>query len=283
VYEQVEAASQALHQRVTLTPRVGIILGSGLNALADELEQPTTIPYGEIPGFATTSIVGHRGELAFGLLEGQPVAAMRGRFHFYEGHSMQQVTLPVRVLRALGCTVLIVTNAAGGLRADWQVGDIMRISDQLFLPGMAGLHPLRGLHDERLGERFPAMLYAYDTDLAYLAEQVAAQQGLTLRQGVYAMISGPSFESGAELRMLRLLGVDAVGMSTAPEVVVARQVGMRVLGLSLISNLALPDGEPADHVDVIQAGESARPAFTALLRGILQSIDQADQSFDSSS
>lgn len=270
MYEQIEAARAAIAARTTLQPRSGLILGSGLSALADELENPVNIPYADIPGFFTPSVVGHRGELALGMLGGQPVAVMRGRFHFYEGYTMQQVTFPVRVLRALGCDTLIVTNAAGGLHADWRVGDIMRISDQIFLPGMIGHHPLIGPNDDRLGPRFPAMVGAFDNELAPLARTVAADLGINLREGVYLMLSGPHFESAAELRMVQRLGADAVGMSTAPEIVVAIHGGMRVLGFSLITNLALPDGPPANHQEVLEAGEAAKPRFAALLNGILR-------------
>jgi purine-nucleoside phosphorylase len=270
LFATLDAARDTIQQRGALAPRIGMILGSGLDALADDLTDATAIAYRDIPGFTAPSIPGHRGELVLGQLAAQPVAVLRGRLHFYEGYSMQQITFPVRVLHALGCTTLIVTNAAGGLHADWRPGDMMCITDQLFLPGMAGHHPLRGAHDERLGPRFPAMLTAFDADLRALATTTAAAQGSTLRQGVYAMVSGPSFESSAELRALRLWGADAVGMSTAPEVVVARQAGMRVLGISLITNLALPDGEPATHSEVLDVGTTARPAFAALLRDIVQ-------------
>ncbi|NJK80326.1 MAG: purine-nucleoside phosphorylase [Chloroflexaceae bacterium] len=275
-FEQVAAARAAIAARTSLAPRVGMILGSGMSDLADNIEEPTTISYHDIPGFLASSVEGHRSELALGWLGGQPVAVMRGRSHFYEGYTMQQITFPVRVMHALGCHTLIVTNAAGGLHATWQVGDIMHITDQIFLPGLAGNHPLRGRNDERLGVRFPAMLDAYTPALGSLAHTVATQQGLTLRRGVYVMISGPSFESGAELRMLRLLGGDAVGMSTAPEVVVARHSGMNVLGLSLITNLALPEGSPANHAEVLEAGIAARPPMTALLQGVLSGMHEPD-------
>ncbi len=272
LYEQINVTRSKIQSYTSFSPSVGIVLGSGLNELAEAVTTPTVIPYRDIPGFVTPAVAGHRGELLLGMLADQPVAILRGRFHFYEGHSMQQVTFPIRVLHALGCHTLIVTNAAGGLHSDWQVGDIMRITDQIFLPGMAGHHPLRGQHDERMGARFPAMLHPYDAEIGHLAHAVAEEQGVTLRQGVYAMLSGPSFESAAELRMLRQWGADAVGMSTAPEVIVARQAAMRVLGLSLVSNLALPDGAPADHTDVIQAGAAAQPTFAALLTGIVERL-----------
>jgi purine-nucleoside phosphorylase len=268
LYNQIEQARAAIARRVTVEPRVGLILGSGLGSLADELEDAAVVPYAEVPGFPRSTVHGHRGELGVGRLSGQPVAVMRGRFHFYEGYSMQQVTFPVRVMRALGCDTLIVTNAAGGLRPDWAMGDLMRIADHIFLPGMAGHHPLIGPNDERLGTRFPAMVGAYDAELGQLAQAVAAEQGTTLREGTYLMLTGPTFESGAELRLCRAFA-DVVGMSTAPEVVVARHGGMRVLGISLVTNLALPDGPPANHEEVLAAGEAAKPKFSALLRGVL--------------
>src|SRR5262245_44515688 len=230
---QIEQARAMIAGRAKVAPRVGMILGSGLGGLADELVDATVIPYAEGPGFPRSTVYGHRGELALGVLAGQAVAVLRGRFHFYEGYTMRQVTFPIRVMRALGCDTLIVTNAAGGLRPDWAIGDLMRISDHIFLPGMAGHHPLIGENDERLGPRFPAMVGAYDAELGRRAHAVAAEQGTTLREGVYLMLTGPAFESGAELRMCRAFA-DAVGMSTAPEVVVARHGGMRVLGVSLV-------------------------------------------------
>lgn len=277
MYEQIERARLAIVARAGLVPRVGLILGSGLGSLADELSDAVVVPYADIPGFHEPRVPGHRGELAIGTLAGQPVAVLRGRFHFYEGYSMQEVTFPVRVLRALGCASLIVTNAAGGLHAHWQVGDIMRISDQIFLPGMAGHHPLIGPNDDRLGTRFPAMVGAYRNGLVSLAYEAAGALGLTMREGVYCMLAGPSFESAAELRMLRRIGADAVGMSTAPEVIVARHSGMEVLGFSLITNLALPDGAPANHEEVLEAGEQAKPRFAGLIRGVLSLMDPAAQ------
>jgi purine-nucleoside phosphorylase len=272
MYDLIEQARSIVADRIAVAPRVGLILGSGLGALADELEQDVVIAYGEIPGFHEPRVIGHRGELAVGRLAGAPVAVLRGRFHFYEGYSMQEVTFPVRLLRALGCDTMIVTNAAGGLRSDWAVGDLMQISDQIFLPGMAGHHPLIGPNDDRLGLRFPPMVGAFDNELVPIAHTAAAELGITLRQGVYCMLAGPTFESAAEIRMLRLLGADAVGMSTAPEVIVARHGGMRVLGFSLITNLALPDGPPANHEEVLEAGEQAKPRFGALIKAVLSRI-----------
>jgi purine-nucleoside phosphorylase len=276
MHEQLEQARAVVASQLTLTPQVGLILGSGLGELADAIEDAVVVPYSAIPGFHMPQVVGHRGELAIGRLSGQVVAVLRGRFHFYEGYTMQEVTFPVRLLRALGCETLLVTNAAGGLRPDWQVGDIMRITDQIFLPGMAGHHPLIGPNDERLGPRFPAMVGAFANELVPIAEAAAEEVGMPLRAGVYCMLAGPSFESAAELRMLRGLGADAVGMSTAPEVIVARHMGMDVLGFSLITNLALPDGPPANHAEVLEAGEAAKPKFGALIRGVLARMQRDD-------
>lgn len=270
LYAQIERAHAAIVAHTALVPRVGMILGSGLSGLAGELTDATAIPYANIPDFPHSTVQGHRGELAIGRLAGQVVAVLRGRFHFYEGYSMQQVSFPVRVLHALGCETLIVTNAAGGLRPEWAAGDLMCITDQIFLPGMMGHHPLRGPNDDRLGPRFPAMVGAFDARLGQIAHAVADAQGITLRDGVYVMLAGPSFESAAEMRMCRVLGADAVGMSTAPEVIVARHAGMRVLGISLITNLALPDGPPANHEEVLATGEAAKVGFSALLKGIIE-------------
>jgi purine-nucleoside phosphorylase len=271
-FEEVQQAVATIRSKCTLVPRVGVILGSGLGALADELQDATVIPYEAIPGFPRSTVYGHRGELAIGLMGGTPVVVMRGRFHFYEGYNMQQVTLPVRVMHALGCTTLIATNAAGGLRPDWPVGELMCITDHIFMPGLAGHNPLRGANDDRLGVRFPPMLHAYTPELRVLAQQIAVAQGVTLREGVYIMVAGPSFETGSELRLCQHLGADVVGMSTAPEVIVAAHAGMQVLAISLVTNQALPDGSPANHEEVMEAGELARPRFGALLKGIVAEL-----------
>jgi purine-nucleoside phosphorylase len=271
-YEEVQQAVATIRGKTPLVPRVGIILGSGLGSLADELQDATVISYEAIPGFPRSTVYGHRGELAIGTLAGTPVVVMRGRFHFYEGYDMHQVTLPVRVMQALGCTTLIATNAAGGLRADWPVGELMCITDHIFMPGLAGHNPLRGANDDRLGVRFPPMLNAYTPALRTLAQHIAQQQGVRLQEGVYIMVAGPSFETGAELRMCQRLGADVVGMSTAPEVIVAAHAGMDVLAISLVTNQALPDGSPANHEEVMEAGEAARPRFGGLLKGIVAAL-----------
>jgi purine-nucleoside phosphorylase len=269
LWNRIDAATTHIRSRTALKPAVGLILGSGLSALADEMDDAVALPYTDIPHFPQATVQGHRGELVLGQLSGCSVAVMRGRFHGYEGYDLQQTTFPVRVMQALGAHTLFVTNAAGGLRAEWQVGDLMLITDHINLPGMAGQHPLRGPNDERLGVRFPALTHAYDVEHARVAREVAAQVGATLRGGVYAYLSGPSFETPAELRMLQMLGVDAVGMSTVPEVIVARHGGMRVLGISMISNIATPEAPPANHEEVLQAGEAVKPKFKALVAGVL--------------
>jgi len=269
MYEQIEVARAYVASRSQQRPSVALILGSGLGGLADELHGADTIDYADIPHFPRSTVEGHKGELALGSLSGRTVAVMRGRFHFYEGYDLAQTTFPVRVLQAIGARTLIVTNAAGGLRADWHVGDLMRISDHINFPGMAGQHPLRGPNDPRLGVRFPAMMNVYDPELGALAQHVATDMGVTLCQGVYAMLAGPSFETPAELRMLQSWGVDAVGMSTVPEVIVARHGGMRVLGISMISNIATPDAPPANHEEVLSAGAAVTDTFTSLIREIL--------------
>ncbi|MDP9313701.1 MAG: purine-nucleoside phosphorylase [Chloroflexota bacterium] len=272
LYDRINVAAAAVRQHTDLKPDVALILGSGLGALADDIAAAATVAYADIPHFPRSTVEGHRGELVIGNLSGCNVAVMRGRFHYYEGYELDQTTFPVRVLRELGAHTLIVTNAAGGLRADWQVGDLMRIADHINFPGMTGQHPLRGPNDPRLGLRFPALTDAYDAGLGRLLHSLATAEGITLHDGVYAMLTGPSFETPAELRMLQLLGIDAVGMSTVPEVIVARHGGMRVLGISMISNIATPDAPPANHEEVLAAGEAVKPKFTALLKRLLAEL-----------
>ncbi len=272
MYDHIEQARAFIAARTRHQPTVGLILGSGLSGLADAIEDADIIPYSEIPHFPHSTVVGHRGDLALGTLAGQSVVVMRGRFHFYEGYDMQETTFPVRVMRALGVETLILTNAAGGLRGDWRVGDLMQIRDHINFPGMAGNNPLRGPNDNRLGVRFPALTDAYDQELAALAHRCAEGHDLTLRSGVYAMVTGPSFETPAELGLLRMLGADVVGMSTVPEVLVARHGGMRVLAISLVTNIATPDAPPANHLEVLEAGEQARDSFGALLLRILAGL-----------
>lgn len=256
-----------------MQPQVALILGSGLGILADEIEAAVRIPYATIPHFPLSTVAGHAGVLVFGHLSGQSVVAMQGRFHLYEGYTPQEVAFPIRVLRALGAELLIVTNAAGGLNPAYRAGDFMLMRDHIFLPGMVGFHPLSGPNDDQVGPRFPAVAGAYDLALRYLAKETASRLSISLHEGVYVMVSGPSYETGAELAMLRGWGADAVGMSTAPEVVVARHAGMRVLGLSCITNAAIPGTEEQiNHEEVLAAAKTALPKFLDLMRGILAVI-----------
>jgi purine-nucleoside phosphorylase len=272
---EFETATAAVRRRTRYAPTIGIILGSGLSALADAVEDADRIPYTEIPYWPSSTVAGHPGQLVIGRLEGQEVMVMQGRAHYYEGYSMAQVTLPVRVMQLMGISTLIVTNAAGGLNPAFHAGDLMLISDHIGLIGMVGLNPLRGPNDDTLGPRFPDMSQAYDAELRALARQVARALGLLLHEGVYICISGPSFETPADLRFLRLIGADAVGMSTVPEVIVARHGGLRVLGISGITNMArlepAPD-QPTTHDEVLATGQVIVPRLTALIRGILRAL-----------
>jgi purine-nucleoside phosphorylase len=256
-----------------------VILGSGLGAFADTLENARAIPYAEIPHFAPSNVSGHAGRLVIGEAgrgdsgPGLTIACMQGRFHYYEGHDMATVTFPVRVLRELGAEFLIVTNVSGGIRSDLMPGTLMLIRDHI---NLMGDNPLRGPHDNALGPRFPDMTEAYDADLRRLAREVAAAQQFSLSDGVYIAVSGPSYETPAEIRMFAALGADAVGMSTVPEVIVARQLGLRVLGLSLIANAAAGlSPERLSHTDVLAAAEQGTARFVQLLQGIFQTMSRS--------
>jgi purine-nucleoside phosphorylase len=268
-------ATAYVQSRSSMKSDVGVILGSGLGDLAAEVQDAIVIPYEEIPHFQRSTVAGHAGRLLIGKLENMSVVVMQGRFHFYEGYTMQALTLPVRVMRMLGAHTLIVTNAAGGLNPVYRPGDFMLIRDHINFLGLAGMNPLVGPNDERLGERFPALAKAYDTELRALARTIAIQwPEIRLHEGVYAQVAGPSYETGAELKFLRIAGADAVGMSTAPEVIVARHMGMRVLGISLITNTATGDDtENVNHAEVLTAADAARPKFAALVRGILREME----------
>jgi purine-nucleoside phosphorylase len=274
LYDQIMEAVSFLRQRVSQRPAVALILGSGLGELAEEVRDAVSIPYAQIPHFARSTVSGHAGRLLVGTLAGVPVVVMQGRFHFYEGYTPQVLTLPVRVMGELGAQTLLVTNAAGGLNPAYQPGDCMLISDHINLPGMAGANPLLGPNEQRFGERFPPLARAYDEGLRTLARTVAGTiPDLRLHEGVYVMVSGPNFETQAELRFLRALGADAVGMSTAPEVVVARHMGLRVLGFSLITNTATgAEHEQIEHEAVLTVADAARPRFRALVLGVLGGI-----------
>ena len=271
--EQIDEVVKAIQARTLVRPRVSIILGSGLNDLAASVEKPDVIPFGDLPHFPVSTVLGHAGRLVIGTLEGQTVFVMQGRIHFYEGYSMAQVTLPVRVMQRLGIEILIVTNAAGGVNPAFVPGDVMLITDNLNLVGMTGQNPLIGPNLDELGPRFPDMSQAYDRTLCDLVRSVATKENIKLHEGVYAGLSGPSFESPADLRFLRLVGTDSVGMSTVPEVIVARHGGMRVLGLSGISNKANLDGSTVTtHEEVMEAGKLITPKMEKLIRGVLRRL-----------
>jgi purine-nucleoside phosphorylase len=270
---QIDEVAQQIRSRIPRMPRVGMILGSGLGALAEAVTQSVNISYNQLPYWPVPSVEGHKGQLVIGQLEGQDVLIMQGRTHFYEGISMAEVGLPVRVMQRLGVKIVIVTNAAGAVNQDFQPGDLMLISDHINLLGMAGNSPLRGDNLDELGPRFPDMSQAYDRQLMEIAHQVAKEQGIQLWQGVYICLAGPNFESPADLRFMRAIGVDAVGMSTVPEVVVARHGGQRVLGFSGISNKANLDGNTiTTHEEVLEAGKIIAPKLTALLKGVLRRL-----------
>lgn len=269
-YSQICEAAEAVRGQLKETPSIGLILGSGLGPLAEAVEQPVRVPYRGIPYWPVSTVSGHQGQLVAGRLEGKPVLVMQGRTHYYEGYSMAEMGLPVRVMKLLGVSTVIITNAAGAVHPDFQPGDLMLITDHLNLIGMAGLNPLRGPNLEEFGPRFPDMSQPYDRELGKLAREVAGGLGIPLREGVYVCLAGPSFESPADLRFLRGVGVDAVGMSTVPEVVTARHSGLRVLGISGIGNKANLDGKTTTtHEEVLEAGQVIVPKLTALLRGVL--------------
>jgi purine-nucleoside phosphorylase len=268
--EDVDRACDVIRAAADLVPRVGMILGSGLGELADSVELKAALEGRDIPGWPVASIPGHAGTVRLGTLEGVPVLVMQGRAHFYEGYPMSRIGLPVRVMQRLGAETLIVTNAAGGVNPDFVPGDLMLIVDHLNLLGMAGQTPLRGPNLDAFGPRFPDMSRAYDRDLLQAAREVARSLSATLREGVYACLAGPSFETPADLRFLRAVGVDAVGMSTVPEVTVARHGGMRVLGISGISNKANLDGDTVTtHEEVLEAGKVIAPRLSRVVRGVL--------------
>jgi purine-nucleoside phosphorylase len=271
--EQIDQAADVVRKRTSHKPRMGIILGSGLNDLADSVQRADVIPYADLPNWPISTVHGHAGRLVIGELERQTVFIMQGRIHFYEGYGLSQITLPVRVMQRLGLEIMIVTNAAGGVNPDFTPGDVMLITDNLNLMGMTGMNPLIGPNLDDIGPRFPDMSQAYDRKLMEIARKAASQADITLREGVYCGLSGPSFEGPADLRFLRMIGADAVGMSTVPEVIVARHGGLRVLGFSGISNKANLDGSTVTtHEEVIEAGKTIAPKVEKIIRGVLHSL-----------
>ncbi len=264
----LEACIAAIRAKApSAAPKVGIILGSGLGAFADALSGATAIPYSELPNFPLSGVPGHAGRLVMGSLGGEPIVAMQGRVHYYEGYSAQEVAFPARVLCAMGIKALVVTNAAGGINLNFQVGDLMAITDHL---NLAGYNPLIGPNDPNLGPRFPDMSAAYDPKLRELLRQSASATGVAMREGIYACLSGPSYETPAEIRMLRTLGADAVGMSTVPEVIAAAHMGVRVAGISCITNLAAGIGaHKLSHEEVAETATRVRGTFQRLLERFL--------------
>lgn len=270
-----EQAAAVIRQRSSEPLTAGLVLGSGLGALADTFADRVVVPYEDIPGWPRSTVEGHSGQLVIGKLEGKTVITQQGRAHFYEGYTPHQVAFPIRVMHLLGVKTLILTNAAGGMNPAYRVGDVMMINDHINFVGMAGNNPLMGPNDESFGKRFVGMVQTYDRDLRKLAHRVAGEAGLALHEGVYVCLSGPTFETPAEIRMLRTIGGDAVGMSTVHEVLVARHAEMRVLAFSGITNEAIDsidvDAE-VDHQEVIDAGKILVPKLTAVLRGVLRAL-----------
>jgi len=268
LYDDIQRAADAVRGQAAVRPAVGIILGTGLGGLAEEVAVSAAVPYESIPGFPLSTVESHAGRLLLGQLGGKQVVAMQGRFHRYEGYSLPQVTFPVRVLHALGASTLIVSNACGGMQPLWAPGDLVLLADHI---NLLGDNPLVGTNDERLGPRFPDLSAPYDPALRALAPETAVELGITLREGGYVAVPGPNLETRAEYRMLRAIGADVVGMSTVPEVIVANHEGMRVLGISIITDQCLPDAlEPADITRIIETARRAEPLLTRLIQRVVE-------------
>jgi purine-nucleoside phosphorylase len=268
--KKINEAVSYIRTKTEIEPAIGLILGSGLGELANDIEEAVTIPYHEIPHFPVSTVEGHAGNLVLGTLRQKNVVAMQGRFHFYEGYSLQEVTFPVRVMKQLGIKTLIVTNACGGMNKNFQPGDLMIITDHL---NMTGSNPLIGPNLDDLGPRFPDMSRAYSAELRELAKKKANDLSLSIQEGVYAAISGPSYLTPAELIMLRNLGADAVGMSTVPEVIVANHMGLSILGISCITDMAIGEElEPLTHEQVVDVANKTKPTFMTLLKGIIEDL-----------
>src|SRR6267142_7287692 len=270
LYSRAEHAARTIQARTSEQARIAIVLGSGLGGFAEEFEDSVRIPYQQIPGFVMSTAQGHVGSLVIGKVEGVPVLAMQGRVHYYEGYSLEEVTFPIRTFKLLGLDTLILTNAAGGVDVQLSQGALMVISDHL---NLMGVNPLRGPNDERFGPRFPDMSEVYSRDLQERVVEESRTMGITVRRGIYAALAGPSYETPAEIHMLRAFGADAVGMSTVPEAIVARHMGMNVLGISCITNMAAGISEgPINHEEVMETGERVRTVFTQLLRRLISRL-----------
>ena len=271
IYERAEHATRIIRARTTVEPRIAIVLGSGLGGFADDFEDAVGIPYEDIPGFVSSTAQGHAGRLVIGKIDGIPVLAMQGRVHYYEGYSLEEVTFPIRTFGLLGVKTLVLTNAAGGINVELTQGALMVISDHV---NLMGVNPLRGPNDERFGPRFPDMSAVYAAELQELVIDEAKAIGVEVRRGIYCALSGPSYETPAEIHLLRNLGADAVGMSTVPEAIVARHMGLEVLGISCITNMAAGiSDEPINHEEVMATGDRVRETFTELLRRVISAIN----------
>jgi purine-nucleoside phosphorylase len=270
LYDHLQESTQVIRSRWEQAPRVGIILGTGLGGLAEDIDTEVTLPYGDLPHFPQSTVVSHAGQLVCGRLGGKNVVAMEGRFHYYEGYTLQQITFPVRVMRALGCEVLIASNACGGMNPQYGKGDLMVIEDHI---NLMGDNPLIGKIDDRLGPRFPDMCHAYDRDLVALTQQVALDEHIVCHKGVYVAVPGPNLETRAEYRFLRGIGADVVGMSTVPEVIVGVHCGLRNLGLSVITDMCLPDAlEPVRLEEILATAAVAEKKLRVLVRRIVERI-----------
>ncbi|MGB6066774.1 MAG: purine-nucleoside phosphorylase [Desulfomonilaceae bacterium] len=279
LYQWVQDAVGFLRGIVRSRPEAAIVLGTGLGGIADRVDVTNRIPYSEVPHFSESTVAGHKGDLLFGTLAGRSVVVMQGRFHYYEGHALQEATLPVRIMRELGARFLFINSAAGGLNPDFTARDVMIVTDHI---NLLGDNPLRGVTDERLGERFPDMSLPYDEGLIRKAKETAVDVKIPVRSGVYVAVSGPSLETPAETRMLRLLGADAVGMSTVPETIVAKQVGFRTLALAAITNVNRPEAmEPISVSQVIANAEAILPSMAAILEGTLKRLSPNQVETDS--
>ena len=275
LYERAEHAARTIRARISIEPRIALVLGSGLGGFADDFDDAVRIPYEEIPGFPRSTVEGHEGRLIAGKVDGVPVLAMQGRVHYYEGYALEEVTFPVRTFKLLGIKTLVLTNAAGGINVQLTQGALMVLSDHV---NLMGDNPLRGPNDERFGPRFPDMSTVYSPALQELVIEEAKSIGVEVRRGIYGGLSGPSYETPAEIHLLRNLGADAVGMSTVPEAIVARHMDMEVLGISCITNMAAGISDvPIDHAEVMATGDRVRGTFTQLLRKVVSAISLRSQ------
>lgn len=268
--ERIEKSTEFIRRNSEFEPEIGIVLGTGLGSLGDYIDKVSVIDYGDIPEFPVSTVFGHEGRLILGHLEGKRIIAMQGRFHYYEGYSMQEVTMPVRVMKKLGIKLLVASNACGGLNPSFKAGDIMIITDHI---NFMGTNPLIGPNLEEFGPRFPDMSEVYDRGLVELLEKIAAVQGIKVQKGVYGAVSGPNYSTKAELSMMIKLGSDTVGMSTVPEAIVARHCGLKVAGVSCITDMAIPDTMTApNHEEIVKVAESVKPRFVSLIKQFIKEV-----------